>query len=523
MRAAAFRLVLSLVTLANAHDLYFPSIPEDPFAFPKYRLSFLNGFSLDNSTAKRWLAEGLPGGEAEFLGKDPTTASSASATSHQSIDPVVAHDHAAAPSGDDAVAFPNAPKPSDISLQLMRIGPQSSYLCLIPPPPPPPPASEESIDDRATISAARSPASSWELLQPMSQGCLYYTLGWFTYSYCHNKYVKQFREAPHAHPHPPGGRIPVEDPEWESYYLGIAPSPETAGSEVAPLEQVAAAHKLELARGAGQRYVLVIHTPRLCGEPGFKSERASQDESVLRCREVVSDEAFAAEQARRIAGSTTSSSPNSKNSHSNANNHAAKPGPLYIESMRPYRSSSTGQRPRAVAAPPQPAKAPAAGANDAGGGGPKIGKPKNRDSAEIIRDAIKALLSRGSGEETPETQQGNANNDDNIVDGDSIEVSLEEHSMEEIAEMMGKPLEDFIAVKSEDGTTTYLLVDSMDEGEDMDQFAQLLEKVNAASKAPENRLDAIRRRLWDSVSQKQTGAADDSSDDDDLPATHDEL
>lgn len=31
-----------------------------------------------------------------------------------------------------------------------------------------------------------------------------YTLGWFTYSYCHGKYVKQFREAAHAHPHPPG-------------------------------------------------------------------------------------------------------------------------------------------------------------------------------------------------------------------------------------------------------------------------------------------------------------------------------
>jgi hypothetical protein len=36
---------------------------------------------------------------------------------------------------------------------------------------------------------------------------LQYTLGWFTYSYCHGKYVKQFREASHSHPHPPGKRI----------------------------------------------------------------------------------------------------------------------------------------------------------------------------------------------------------------------------------------------------------------------------------------------------------------------------
>lgn len=27
---------------------------------------------------------------------------------------------------------------------------------------------------------------------------------WFTYSYCHNNQVRQFREAIHPHPHPPG-------------------------------------------------------------------------------------------------------------------------------------------------------------------------------------------------------------------------------------------------------------------------------------------------------------------------------
>ena len=34
-------------------------------------------------------------------------------------------------------------------------------------------------------------------------------------------------------------------------------------------------------------YVLVIHTPRLCGEPGFKSRLESPDEAFIRCREVV--------------------------------------------------------------------------------------------------------------------------------------------------------------------------------------------------------------------------------------------
>lgn len=34
-------------------------------------------------------------------------------------------------------------------------------------------------------------------------------------------------------------------------------------------------------------YVLVVHTPRLCGEPGFKSRRDAGEEALIRCREVV--------------------------------------------------------------------------------------------------------------------------------------------------------------------------------------------------------------------------------------------
>jgi protein OS-9 len=34
-------------------------------------------------------------------------------------------------------------------------------------------------------------------------------------------------------------------------------------------------------------YVLVVHTPRLCGEPGFKSRHETSEESLIRCREIV--------------------------------------------------------------------------------------------------------------------------------------------------------------------------------------------------------------------------------------------
>lgn len=43
------------------------SLPDDLYAFPKYRVTFLNGLPLLNETAERWLREGLHGGEPEFL------------------------------------------------------------------------------------------------------------------------------------------------------------------------------------------------------------------------------------------------------------------------------------------------------------------------------------------------------------------------------------------------------------------------------------------------------------------------
>ena len=52
---------------AAARQLH--SLPEDTYAFPKFRVSFLNSLPVLNETAERWLKEGLPGGELEFLDK----------------------------------------------------------------------------------------------------------------------------------------------------------------------------------------------------------------------------------------------------------------------------------------------------------------------------------------------------------------------------------------------------------------------------------------------------------------------
>jgi protein OS-9 len=40
-------------------------------------------------------------------------------------------------------------------------------------------------------------------------------------------------------------------------------------------------------------YILVIHTPRLCGEPGFKSRLDARESSTIRCREIVDSNANA--------------------------------------------------------------------------------------------------------------------------------------------------------------------------------------------------------------------------------------
>jgi len=59
---------LALVLLLHpAVPRLFHSLPEDTYAFPKFRVEFLNSLPVLNETAERWLTDGLLGGELEFL------------------------------------------------------------------------------------------------------------------------------------------------------------------------------------------------------------------------------------------------------------------------------------------------------------------------------------------------------------------------------------------------------------------------------------------------------------------------
>lgn len=229
--------------------------------------------------------------------------------------------------GDEPASFSPELMSGNYTLEHMKMGPRDSYLCLIPKPLDNIPAVQQQDSD-----ADVTPARSWSLLQPLSGTCLYHHQGWFTYSYCHNDEIRQFKEMAPTQPRFAGTYKPEEDPEWESYTLGRAPRSPEPGADLTVAEQSAQAANLELARSAGSRYlvqkwtdgticdktgnprevevqfhcsmemtdhilfvketktcsyVLVLHTPRLCGEPGFKSRRDAAGEAEIRCREVV--------------------------------------------------------------------------------------------------------------------------------------------------------------------------------------------------------------------------------------------
>ncbi|KAF5315877.1 hypothetical protein D9611_004616 [Ephemerocybe angulata] len=314
---------LLLLVLAAAVSARIHSLPEDTHAFPKYSVSFLNDLPILNGTAERWLAQGLRGGEPEFL--DQPWKEDESQTPLQRKGIGAGGDTLADTHGTDPRSFAG----TNYTIEHMKMGSKDSYVCYIPKP-----AESASTRQQEETETDATPARSWSLLQPLSGTCLYHRQGWFTYSYCHNQAIRQFKELAQPQARLLAGTYkPEEDQDWESYTLGRAPrSAEDAGADLTVAERNAQAANLELARNAGSRYlvqrwgdgticdktgkprevevqfhcsmvmtdhilfvkeaktcsyVVVIHTPRLCGEPGFKSRRDLGEETLIRCREVV--------------------------------------------------------------------------------------------------------------------------------------------------------------------------------------------------------------------------------------------
>ncbi|KAK9482313.1 glucosidase II beta subunit-like protein-domain-containing protein [Lipomyces starkeyi] len=180
----------------------------------------------------------------------------------------------------------------------------------------------------------RAQASGWDLLEPLNGTCLYYMAGWWTYSFCHKVEVKQFHQlAPQK-----GVTLypPKEDPS-ESYVLGRVTrqkgseesgeeegdSAQSSFGEEKTVQSAGEMRYLVQKIGGGSicdltgrerqieiqfhcnqnshdkiawikevttcRYLMVIHTPRLCQDVAFlppKEDRANE----IKCQRIMSEE-----------------------------------------------------------------------------------------------------------------------------------------------------------------------------------------------------------------------------------------
>jgi len=177
-------LLLAVLALRSVYTvsgrIHASLIPEDPHAFPKYDVRFLNGLPVLNSTAERWLRDGLEGGLGEFLEEGWETEDSRW-SKLKGIDPTEVNIFSASDGGElngrinrqpsQSLSSPPSHEPEPVlKLELMKMGPSHSYLCLVPPEPQISdnnPSHLEDSSEEATL------IQSWNLLQALSGKCLY--------------------------------------------------------------------------------------------------------------------------------------------------------------------------------------------------------------------------------------------------------------------------------------------------------------------------------------------------------------
>lgn len=169
----------------------------------------------------------------------------------------------------------------------------------------------------------------WQLLQDMGgKPCLFYTTGWWSYSFCYNSQVKQFHSLSMG-----GARVwpPQEDPTTPTYVLGKfdpkakgnSVSAESSKREVVQIQSQAETNYLVQRLDGGTpcdltgkdrkvevqfhchpqstdrigwiketatcSYVMVIYTPRLCNDVAFMPPKESQAHSIT-CQQVLMDD-----------------------------------------------------------------------------------------------------------------------------------------------------------------------------------------------------------------------------------------
>ncbi|PKX90964.1 PRKCSH domain-containing protein [Aspergillus novofumigatus IBT 16806] len=170
---------------------------------------------------------------------------------------------------------------------------------------------------------ARATDRGLELLREMEGKCMYYISGWWSYSFCYKKQIKQF----HALPSGPGvpNYPPIEDSATHAFVLGRFPNSGDEDLEGDAEHKKTTTDVAELQTKGGSRYLcdltgkdrkievqfhchpqstdrigwikelttcsylMVIYTPRLCNDVAFLPPQ--QDEAhAIECREILSEE-----------------------------------------------------------------------------------------------------------------------------------------------------------------------------------------------------------------------------------------
>ncbi|KAJ4859732.1 glucosidase II beta subunit-like protein domain-containing protein [Trichoderma breve] len=306
------RLQLSLLAalpLCRAKSRAF-SIHEDLLAYPQFEVVFSDHF-ISEQDAQSLLEYNIehPTYSAEF--SQPTISDASGNQGHQD--------------GRYRGGLP-------LTYEVMNMPPHR-YLCAIPIIEPPSPenqtatelakAEEERELDRAAI-------SGWNLLSQLEDTCLYFMSGWWSYRFCNNREIVQF----HALPSTPMGKPPQRDPHAAQYILGQASLPDgsdldaesSSGETKSPAElQVKGDQRYLVQKLEGGTicdltgrprtievqyhcvpgmqndkigwikevticaYVMVVNTPRLCGDVAFLPPEESKADAIT-CQLITDDE-----------------------------------------------------------------------------------------------------------------------------------------------------------------------------------------------------------------------------------------
>ncbi|CUS08623.1 unnamed protein product [Tuber aestivum] len=293
-----------IVARSGVHGMF--SVHDDLLAFPQYEIKFRDDVILEEEAEERLSS-------APTISSNPRPKATGTAGEDASSD---------ATRGEEGEGEESHEAETYQVLWLNG----RRYLCSVPivKPAPPMNATEKELSRAAEEKElVRATTRGWELLSDLEGQCLYFVSGWWSYSYCHNREIRQFHQKP-----PQNGANtwpPTEDPATPSYLLGQV-SPEavkrTKGQkgEGTELQATGELRFLVQKLGGGTTcdltkkerkievqfhcnpqgsdrigwikevsiccYLMVVYTPRLCNDVAFLPPREDRANSIS-CREIM--------------------------------------------------------------------------------------------------------------------------------------------------------------------------------------------------------------------------------------------